>query len=120
MIDIIHFIKNGLLRRSASRKDEGIWIASSLRFSQRRGYLDCFVAPLLAKTRVFGLLRRSASRKDEGIWIASSLRFSQRRGRMDCFVAALLAKTGATRCAQGHTQVRGVSSRFHMPVVRQA
>ena len=113
----------GLLRRYASRKDGGVWIASTLRFSQRRGRMDCFDATLLAKTGAYGLLRRYASRKDGGVWIASTLRFSQRRGygllrryafrkdggvwiastlrfsqrrgRMDCFVAMLLAKTGA-------------------------
>ena len=63
----------GLLRRYASRKDVGEWIASSLCFSQRRGRMDCFVAVLLAKTWENGLLRRCASRKDGAGWIASSL-----------------------------------------------
>jgi hypothetical protein len=49
------------------------WIATSLRFSQRRIFGDWIV----------GLPRRYASRKDGfwglDYWIAASLRFSQRR-----------------------------------------
>ncbi len=83
----------GFLRWTFSIKDFNPWIASSLRSSQRRQGLDCFVTTLLAKTARAGLLRHYAPRKDCKGWIASSLRSSQRLQGLDCFGTKFLAKT---------------------------
>ena len=48
--EAIHFSRiDGLLRRYAPRKDGGVWIASSLRFSQRWGCMYCYLPPFRGK-----------------------------------------------------------------------